>query len=137
MGRLLVVDENLSKRIQAELKRRGRTSKSVAALGLKGLKDPKLLEQLHQIDTNCVLITGDDAMPATHADDLARFRTTLAIVGPYDPESALALNAWEHEIVQKWAHLIEGQRSGSIRRYTLAGSRAWKPRKRPDPTGSV
>jgi hypothetical protein len=134
VGRLLVVDEGLSKRIQAELKRRGRTAKSVASLGFKGLKDPNLLEELHQIDPGCVLITGDDAMPASHAEELARFRTTLAIVGPYDPTRGLALNQWEHEIVQKWAHAIEEQRRGTIRRYTMAGSRIWKARKRPDPS---
>jgi hypothetical protein len=135
LGRVLVVDEDLSKRIQTELNRRGRTAKSIASLGLKGLTDPDVLQRLHDIDPDCVLISGDNAMPASHAADLARFRTTLAIVAPYDASSGLTPNAWEHEIVQKWVHRIESQPRGSIRRYTLSGGRAWKPSKRPDPTG--
>jgi hypothetical protein len=88
LGRVLVVDEDLSKRIQTELNRRGRTAKSIAALGLKGLKDPDVLQRLHDIDPDCVLISGDNAMPASHTADLARLRTTLAIVALTIPAAA-------------------------------------------------
>jgi hypothetical protein len=133
MPRLLVVDEDLSKRIATELRRRGRNAKTVAALGLKGWNDPRLLERLHEIDSDCVLISGDDDMPATHAADLAKHGTTVAIVHPWDPTRPLTEPEWEHEIVQKWAHRIETQPSRTIRRYTLDGGRRWTVRKRPLP----
>jgi len=129
--RLLVVDESLSKRIAAELVRRGRNAKTVARLDLRGTKDPHLLEQLHALDPECVLITGDDDMPATHANDLRRFSTTLAVVYPWDRSRPIAEREWEHEIVQKWAHKMEDQAPGSIVRYTLNGGRTWTLRKRP------
>lgn len=131
MPRLLVIDENLSKRIAVELRRRGRNAKTVASFGFTGWKDPRLLEQLHEIDPDCVLISGDDLMPATHATDLARFRTTVAIVYPWDATRSLAEPEWDHEIVQKWVHRIESQPPGSILRYTLDGGRRWTVRKRP------
>jgi hypothetical protein len=131
MPRLLVVDEDLSKRIATELRRRGRNAKSAASLGLRGSKDPSLLERLHEIDPDCVLISGDDDMPASHAAELAKFGTTVAIVHPWDETRPLTEPEWEHEIVEKWAHRIEGQKPGTISRYTLDGGRRWRVRKRP------
>ena len=130
MARLLVVDESLDKRIATELKRRGRDAKTVAELGLKGRKDPALLERLHDEAPDCVLITGDDAMPATHQTDLAKYRTTVAVVLPWTPGTGLSESQWEHEIAQKWAHLMEEQQAGSIFRYSLATRRRWTLRKR-------
>ncbi|HUY73240.1 MAG TPA: DUF5615 family PIN-like protein [Candidatus Dormibacteraeota bacterium] len=131
MSRLLVVDENLDKRISTELGRRGRNAKTVAELELKGWTDPRLLERLAEIDPDCVLITGDDAMPATHAADLARFGTTVAVIAPWDPASELVETQWEHEIAQKWAHRIELQKAGTVVRYSLEATRKWALRKRP------
>jgi hypothetical protein len=129
MPRLLVIDESLSKRISTELSRRARSAKTVAELGLRGWRDPELLERLNEIDSNCVLVSGDDAMPATHAADLSRLRTTVAIVAPLDPSSSMTEPAWEHEIVQRWAHREE-QAPGTIVRYSLTGGRRWTLRKR-------
>ena len=137
MSRLLVIDEDLSKRIATELRRRGRNAKRVTNLGLKGTKDPSLLQHLHDLDPNCVLITGDNDMPASHGADLRRLGTTVAIVQPWNPSHQLAEPEWEHEIVEKWAHRIEEQAPGSIIRYSLKGGRKWTPRKRPVPTGEV
>jgi hypothetical protein len=134
MSRLLVIDEDLSKRIPTELRRRGRNAKRVTQLGLKGTKDPKLLEQLHDLDPECVLITGDNDMPASHGEDLRRLGTTVAVVHPWDPSSTRTEPEWEHEIVEKWAHRMEEQTAGSIIRYSLNGGRRWTPRKRPVPT---
>ncbi len=131
MSRLLVVDDSLNKRIATEFKRRGRNATSVAELGLKGEKDPPLLKRLHEIDPNCVLITGDDAMPATHVDDLKRFETTLAVIVPWDPSHGLSETEWEREIAHRWAHLMEAQPTGSILRYALNGRKTWTLRKRP------
>jgi hypothetical protein len=130
MARLLVIDENLDKRISAELTRRGRSAKTVAQLGLKGWTDPRLLERLSEVAPGCVLITGDDAMPATHNADLVKYGTTVAVVAPWDEQSGLIEPQWEHEIVQKWAHLIEVQPVGSIFRYSRAARRKWTLRKR-------
>lgn len=135
MSRLLVVDEDLSKRIATELRRRGRNAKRVTQLGLKGTKDPKLLEELHNQDPHCVLITGDNDMPASHGEDLRRLGTTVAVVHPWNPSSPLTEPEWEHEIVEKWAHRMEEQPFGSIIRYSLKGGRKWTPRKRSVPTG--
>lgn len=134
MPRLLVIDESLDKRISAELKRRGRTAKTVAEIGLKGLTDPSLLERLGREAPDCVLITSDDAMPATHAKELAQYKTTVAVVAPWNPISGLVEPQWEHEIVQKWAHLIEVQPRSTIFRYSLGGRRKWMLRKRPPRT---
>jgi precorrin-6B methylase 1 len=130
VSRLLVVDENLDKRISTELNRRGRTAKTVAELGLKGWKDPRLLERLHEIDADCVLITGDDAMPATHAAELSRLGMTVAVIAAWESTSSLVEPQWEHEIAQKWAHRMELQVAGSVVRYSLATSRKWTLRKR-------
>lgn len=130
MARLLVVDENLDKRISAELTRRGRNAQTVAQLGLKGWTDPSLLQKLSADFPDCVLITGDDAMPATHREELAKFKTTVAVVVPWNPDSGLGEPQWEHEIVQKWAHLIEEQPGGSVFRYSLVARRSWTLRKR-------
>ncbi len=134
MPRPLVIDESLDKRISAELKRRGRNAKTVAEIGLKGLTDPTLLERLAQETPDCVLITGDDAMPATHGNELAQHKTTVAVVAPWNPMGGLVEPQWEHEIVQKWAHLIEEQPPGTIFRYSLGGRRKWILRKRPPRT---
>jgi len=131
VARLLVIDEDLSKRIRTELNRRGRTARAVRELGYGGFKDPDLLARLHELDPECVLVTSDDDMPATHAQDLARLHLTVAVIAPRNPESVLDVNQWEHEIAQRWAHKMEEQPRGSVRRYTLAGPRQWTPRRRP------
>jgi hypothetical protein len=137
LPRLLVVDEDLSTRIAVELRRRGKNAQSVASLGLRGTKDPLLLKALDSVDPDCVLITGDDAMPASHAEELATHKTTVAIIAPVDPRSQLTDDQWEHEVTQRWAHRMEAQLHGSIRRYTLDGARAWTARRRPAPRRSV
>ena len=34
----------------------------------------------------------------------------MAVVLPWTPETGLSESQWEHEIVQKWAYLMEEQR---------------------------
>lgn len=134
MPRLLVIDDSLSKRIATEFKRRGRNALSVSELGLKGEKDPPLLAHLHDRDPDCVLITGDDAMPATHAGDLQRFGTTVAVIVPWDSSSGLREPEWERDIAHRWVHLMEEQERASVFRYSRQGRRKWVWRKRPPPT---
>lgn len=131
MPRLLVVDDSLSKRIATEFKRRGRNAVSVSELGLKGEKDPPLLERLNEIDSDCVLITGDDAMPATHAEELRRFGTTVAVIVPWERASGLEEPQWERDIAHRWAHLMEEQPRGTVYRYSRRGRKRWSLRRRP------
>ena len=129
MARLPVIDENLDKRISAELTRRGRSAKTVAQLGLKGWTDPRLLESLSKVAAGCVLITGDDAMPR-HIRPISSVRHNGGCRCALDDQSGLVEPQWEHEIVQKWAHQMEAQPSGSIFRYSLEARRKWTVRKR-------
>lgn len=140
--RLLITDEDIAKRISHELKLRGRDATNVYALKIKGKKDPVVLHILHERfgDREWVLITADDHLPADHADDVARLTPTLAIMDPLrDP--GYTREEWHHEIVHRWAHAIEEQALGTIRRYSASTHVAWtqprrvRPvdRKRPTP----
>lgn len=127
---MLIIDESLNPRIAAELNKRGRNARSVASLGYRGLKDPELIYALVADYPEAILVTADDQMPAVHADVLRATKVTIATVSPeraagYSPEQ------WEREIVHRWAHKMEVQARGSIRRYTLVGGRVWRVRKRP------
>jgi hypothetical protein len=69
-------------------------------------------------------------MPATHAAELLRLGTTVAVIAPWEATSSLVEPQWEHEIAQKWAHRMELQIPGSVVRYSLAAARKWTLRKR-------
>ncbi len=77
-----------------------------------------------------MLVTGDYNMPATHAQVLRETKLTVAIVDPDHP-AEFQDDEWDHEVIHKWAHKIETQIAGSIRVYSAAGSREWRPRRRP------
>jgi hypothetical protein len=127
--RVLVIDEDLNKRLATELKRRGRRVYSVAELGLKGTIDPNLLPRLLKDFPDPVLVTGDDHMPETHADLVAELKPTLAIVEPCEADDPLQ-DEYEREIVHRWVHKMTEQTSGAVIRYRLARPLPWKPRKR-------
>lgn len=127
--RLLVVDESLSPRIASELRRRGREARSFGHLGLKGEKDPQALRKLFAWYPRCVLLTSDDSMPLEHADVLQEVGATLATIDPIRPPGYL-LDQWERDVAHRWAHAIQAQESGLIKRYTLAGARPWTSRRR-------
>ena len=129
--RRLFIDEDLNSRIATELRTRGRAdAKSVSRAGYRGYKDPPLLRGIAEKDPEAVLVTGDYNMPAAHADVLADTRLTLAIVDPNHPPE-YSDDHWDRDVVHKWAHKMEEQPRGSIRVYTVAGSRQWRPRRRP------
>lgn len=127
--RLLLIDENLTPRIAAELRKRRKHSIAIVKTDLKGATDPDLLRAIAREHPNAVLVTADDNMPSTHSDVLKQTAVTLAIVAGL-PDIGYSVEEWEREIVHRWAHKMEEQPSGSIRRYSLAGGRDWHPRRR-------
>jgi hypothetical protein len=125
----LVLDENLNPRLATELSRRGRDATRVQELGLRGSADPQLLDKLDgQLDT-WVLVTADDALPKSHAEAVQRVRATIATINP-EREAGWPLETWRREIVHRWAHAMQEQAAGTIRRYTLRRHGIWRPRRR-------
>jgi hypothetical protein len=122
----------MNKRLARELKRRGKSAVTLVSLLPKGLKDPPLLERLQAKSPDCVLLTTDDAMPIDHPVEVANTSIAIAIVHP-DRESSYTPDQWDAEIVHRWAHRMELQTIGTVRRYTLNGHSPWKVRKRPRP----
>jgi predicted nuclease of predicted toxin-antitoxin system len=127
--RQLLIDENLSRRIASELRKRGKNAIAIVGTDLRGAKDPDLLRAIARDYEDAVLVTGDDNMPATHADVLRETRVSLAIIAP-EREGIFTTDEWDREIVHRWAHKMEAQEPGSIRRYYLIGGREWRPRRR-------
>jgi len=125
----LLIDENLTPRIAAELRKRHKQSIAIVKTDLRGATDPELLRAIARQFLNVVLVTADENMPATHGDVLKETGVTLAIVSAR-PELGYSLEEWEREIVHRWAHKMEEQPPGSVRRYSLAGGREWHPRQR-------
>ena len=129
----LVIDASLNKRIATELKRRGRDAIALSELELRHAKDPELLHALaeHFSDRLWVLVTADDNLPAAHGDVVAEVSATIATV---DPKRSVIYaedeDAWGREVVHRWAHVMERQPQGSIRRYSERGGRKWSPRRR-------
>ena len=129
--RVLVLDEPLDRRLASELQARGRDCVSVYELGLSGVTDAELLEGLSQrAGRSWVLVTVDDALPALQHRLRRRLRATLAIVDPLSAGSQAA-GGWERELVHRWAHAMQRQSAGSVRRYGARGGRRWRERRRP------
>lgn len=129
--RLLVIDESLSRRLAAELNKRGRSATSLQELKLLKLKDPELIPELaDQLQAeDWILVTGDDAMPGEHGELLRHHAVTVATVAPHDPDtSALTQEQHKRETVHRWAHRIAEQTPGTFRRYSPDRHRKWTPR---------
>jgi predicted nuclease of predicted toxin-antitoxin system len=138
--RVLVFDADLNPRLARELRNRGRRASSIEELRLKGALDPDVIAKVFAFFTDPVLVTGDDGMPAEHASNLTAVNATVAVVHPWDKETAdigswegqahRTEDEWEAEIVHRWAHLIQEQRTGTIRRYAVNSYGDWKPRRK-------
>jgi hypothetical protein len=138
--RVLVIDSDLNLRLAKELRNRGRRSRAVEELGLKGSLDPVVIQKVFVLYDDPVLVTGDDDMPAEHATELASVSATVAVVHPWNEEKAhigkwegqdhRREDEWEAEIVHRWAHVIQLQRTGTIRRYSVNSYGDWKPKRR-------
>ena len=113
-GRILVIDENLPKRLATELSRRGRNAESVSSLGLRGSLDPDLLHKLQaQLGDDWILVTADDALPDDHMDALRAVNGTVAIVHP-ERETGWNIDEWRREVVHHWAQVIHDQVAGTV-----------------------
>ena len=126
----LVVDADVDNRVATELKARGRDAIALSELELHRLKDEPLLRAL--VDTlgdpsTWILVTGDDSMPDDHGDVLRALRITLATIDPRRPDST-SEDAWRKDVIHRWAHAVQGQTSGSLRRYSLTRHGEWRPR---------
>lgn len=132
-NRLLVVDANLPKSLAGSIRKRGRDAVSVADLGLsKDVKDPELLRGLAALydgEREWTLVTGDDAMPAEHGPVIIETHATVATIFPEYPEDVTE-HAWNVDVVHRWAHAMQEQNTGTVRRYNLAASVPWRPRRR-------
>ena len=129
----LVIDASLNKRIATELKRRGRDAIALSELQLRHAKDPELLRALaeHFAERPWVLVTADDNLPATHADVVSEVNAKIATIDPRrSPTYAMDEDAWGREVAHRWAHMMERQQPGSVRRYSDRGGRKWTPRRR-------
>jgi len=134
LRRELVVDANLDKRLAGELRSRGRAAVSVYPHGLSHLKDPELLERLSELyrPEAWVLVTGDDRMPGDHRELIERVGTTVATIDPlHDTEHQI--DEWRRDVVHRWAHVMQSQTQGAVRRYSLRWHRPWTLRRRPRP----
>jgi hypothetical protein len=135
VANLIVIDEDCSTRLPAELVKRGRQATSVQRLGLKGLDDSPLLRALDKaLKKPWVLFTGDDTMPYEHAETIAVLGATIATIdGEHkricaSKSIAMGQEEWRHETLHRWAHVIAVQKPGAVRRYSPFQHRLWTPR---------
>jgi hypothetical protein len=128
-SRLLIVDEQLDVRLASQLEQRGRAAKSASLLGLTGLKDEDLLRAIGRLDeSDPVLITGDDKMPSEHGKVIAKLGLTIATIdGRRKPN--WPAEAWKKETVHRWAHVMQAQPAGTLRRYSVSGHVPWVSRR--------
>lgn len=128
----LIIDADVNKRVATELNGRGRPATATSELELGRTKDEPLLRTLaaRLNDPQAwVLVTGDDAMPDDHPGALAELQITLATIDPRRPEGS-GEDAWRRDVVHRWAHAIQSQPAGTIRRYSATRHGLWKPRRR-------
>lgn len=137
MERLLIVDESMSSRISTMLGRRGRPTMSHKGARTSGLQDVPMLRKLEKIEEPWVLVTADDKMPSEHAKIIAEIGATIATIDGHW-EQLIAQHGlcqttedqFHWETVNRWAHVMQAQQDGEIRRYNPIRHNKWTPRKR-------
>jgi hypothetical protein len=94
-----------------------------------GMKHEPLLRALAKLpEVEPVLVTGDDDMPGEHQGLVAQLEVTIATVdGRLGP--GWGRQEWKKEIVHRWAHSMQLQTPGTIRRYSVAKHHAWRRRR--------
>lgn len=132
LGRLLVLDESIDHRVEAELVSRGLDATTVHRLGLKGSHDRDLAAFLVEHHPGSVIVTLDDQFPIHAGETMFTKGATAAIVNPTRPPdyaSEKAAPAWARQVVHRWAHAMQEQAVGTARRYGLV-HQAWAVRRR-------
>jgi hypothetical protein len=96
---------------------------------MRELTDPLLIRALSSRSGlgDWVLVTGNDGMPAEHPRVFERFNPTVATIDPRQPETVTEVE-WRTDVAQRWAHAMQAQDRGTVRRYSIGGSRIWTPR---------
>jgi hypothetical protein len=126
--RLLVIDESLDRRLAHQLEQRGRKAASAERLELLGLLDPEVLRTLSKRDDDWMLVTGDDDMPGEHGPLIAGLGVTIATVDGRRLHD-WGREEWKKEIVHRWAHSMQAQPPGTVRRYGLVRHGVWRRRR--------
>ncbi len=126
---LLYLDEDVPKRLAAELKARGRNALSIYTDRRLGTPDPDLIVMLHErFGLNVVLVTANESMPIEHGAVLRQSGVALAVID--GDHGATHQQAWKRDTVHRYAHLMEGQQRGTWRRYSPHRQGQWTPRRR-------
>ncbi|MBA2381724.1 MAG: hypothetical protein H0V73_06405 [Chloroflexi bacterium] len=127
--RLLYLDEDMPKRLATELRFRGRNATSIHSDGRAGTLDPDLVTSLVQrFGSEVVLVTANESMPVEHADVLRETAITVAVID--GAHSDVHQDAWKRETVHRWAHVMEEQEPGTVRRYSPKTQGIWRRRRR-------
>jgi hypothetical protein len=125
----LVIDECLDKRLARELGLRGRPAQSVSGLGLRGLDDPALFQELAKLGHPYVIVTADTAMPRDWLSEIEAAGTTVAVIDSRRSDAFLE-SQWYRDVVHRWAHVMRDQPQGSVHRHSARGHRPWRPKGR-------
>lgn len=126
-ARLLVFDEDMPARLSTEMTSRRRHAQRVTEMGLRGTDDPDLISALAEQYPDCVLVTGNYWMPEEHQDAVRSSPIAIATIDPRIP-AGYAQHEWRRDVAHRWAHSIQRQRAGSVRRYAIASTGSWTPR---------
>jgi hypothetical protein len=125
----LVIDECLDKRLASELRLRGRLAQSVSGLGLRGLDDPTLLQELAKLGHPYVIVTADTAMPLDWLSEIEAAGATVAVIDSRRSEE-FRESQWYRDVVHRWAHVMRDQPQGIVHRYSARGHRPWRLKRR-------
>jgi hypothetical protein len=126
-ARFVVFDEDMPRRLSTQMQNRCRTAVRVTELGLRGTDDPDLIAILAERHPDCVLVTGNYWMPEEHVAAVRASPIAIAAIDPRVP-AGYAQHEWRCDVAHRWAHSIQGQRAGSVKRYAIGSSGRWTPR---------
>lgn len=122
---VLILDENMPKRLRTELNNRNRQTYRTLELGAGGT-DPQVIKHLTtHLNYDWILVTADDAMPREHRPLLASYGVTVATIA-VTPAPTYSIDQWRRDVVHRWAHVMQAQSSGSIKRYWFHRHTAWR-----------
>ncbi len=108
-----------------ELQRRGRTdATALVPEKIDGKKDGALFKALAKNYEPCVLVTYDNKMLHVHRAEIEHHNNTIAVVNEaafIASGSTSSVEAYIRDVVHRWLHRMEAQRSGTCRIYSRTG----------------